>query len=209
MKINAVIQWELTIPENETNIATIARDVLESILPKNFGIQILKTNHKIKSKLETLGEFTLEEVFSKLSKNSDKIEFKVENESYLVRMNSHRYFVFKENSKCVACGLAGVKFVLEKHPNDKTPHFNLYAIENDELVLMTKDHVLAKSKGGLNKSDNYQTTCCLCNNLKADCHLSYEQVKVLRNLWDENRHIPRKQLSKLIQETRHNLLFPK
>ena len=43
-------------------------------------------------------------------------------------------------------------------------HFNLYAInDSGDEVLMTKDHIIPKSKGGKNHLSNYQPMCCYCN----------------------------------------------
>lgn len=38
--------------------------------------------------------------------------------------------------------------------------------ENGKEVLMTKDHVIPKSKGGANDISNYQTMCKRCNEAK-------------------------------------------
>lgn len=46
-------------------------------------------------------------------------------------------------------------------------HFNLYAIDKDgNEVLMTKDHILAKARGGKDRISNYQTCCKVCNETK-------------------------------------------
>lgn len=88
----------------------------------------------------------------------------------MVRLDSHRYWVFKQKGcKCVECDIEGVFFAKEKHGNDLSYHFNLYAINNKgEEVLMTKDHIIPKSKGGKDHIDNYQTMCIICNMRKAD-----------------------------------------
>lgn len=66
-------------------------------------------------------------------------------------------------------GLTGSLFRLESSSKkDPLPHLNLYAKLNNKLVLMTKDHIYPKSKGGSDKSFNLQTMCHDCNNLKAD-----------------------------------------
>ena len=58
------------------------------------------------------------------------------------------------------------------NPIDKyvqTFHFNLYALDADgNEVLMTKDHIVPKSKGGEDKGINYQTMCYPCNYVKGD-----------------------------------------
>jgi 5-methylcytosine-specific restriction endonuclease McrA len=43
-------------------------------------------------------------------------------------------------------------------------HFNLYGYnERGEEIMLTKDHIIPKSKEGKNDIDNYQTMCCKCN----------------------------------------------
>jgi 5-methylcytosine-specific restriction endonuclease McrA len=52
-------------------------------------------------------------------------------------------------------------------PNINAYHFNLYAIDdNGDEILMTKDHIIPKSKGGRNHLSNYQPMCCVCNQKK-------------------------------------------
>lgn len=85
-----------------------------------------------------------------------------------IKMNSLRLNVFKEKGiKCVCCGLEGRFFAKEKSIENESYHFNLYAInENGNEVLMTKDHIMARSKGGPDHLDNMQTMCIKCNNEK-------------------------------------------
>lgn len=93
---------------------------------------------------------------------------------YTVKMQSHRYTLFKEKGlTCVECGITGTYFGLDMPmnrdgtPTFSRPHFNLYAVNEDgEEVLMTKDHILPKSKGGPNHTDNYQVMCHECNQAK-------------------------------------------
>jgi len=113
-----------------------------------------------------LGEFSPEDVLPYICKEEVKRDYIIGTKTYTVRMNSQRYFIFRESLKCVACGLEGTKMILEQNPSDKSPHFNLYAVENGRLVLMTKDHVQPKAYGGEDRHSNYQTMCSICNNLK-------------------------------------------
>lgn len=99
----------------------------------------------------------------------------------LMRMNSSRYQVFDiKGLKCSFCNLTGSFFAKEKTGGIKLIyHFNLYAInEFGEEVLMTKDHIIAKSLGGINHIDNYQTACTKCNGKKAS--LSQEEFLLKR-----------------------------
>ena len=52
---------------------------------------------------------------------------------------------------------------------DKTYHLNLYAVDdNGDEILMTKDRILPRSKGGIDDISNYQTMCKLCNEAKGN-----------------------------------------
>ena len=121
-----------------------------------------------------VGEFPVSEVLSQVYRG--KKVFEHNNKKYHVNMNSQRYFVFKENIFCVCCGIEGTKMFLEYHPSDMSPHFNLYGEHEGELVLMTKDHILAKACGGDDRHSNYQTMCLTCNNLKGHASLTLESL---------------------------------
>jgi len=91
---------------------------------------------------------------------------------HMVKMGSHRYQTFKKKGVvCVTCGIKGKFMILESHrygDNNGRFHFNLYGIKNKSLVLMTKDHIIPKSKGGKNNIGNYQTMCHVCNRKKGN-----------------------------------------
>lgn len=149
-----------------------------------------------------LAEFTIEDVLPYISREDRKREYKVDEKTYEVRMDSSRYFVFRENLRCSACGLEGIKFCLELSPSDKNPHFNLYGLESGRLILMTKDHMHPKSFGGMDIHSNYQTMCAICNNLKGSSNIPLERIKELRKLYDDNKNLPRKRLRKLLEEAK-------
>ena len=62
--------------------------------------------------------------------------------------------------------------------------FGLYARKDGELILMTKDHIVPKSHGGTNASNNLQTMCEECNNNKGN--------KIDLGLWEKclERFVP-------------------
>lgn len=84
-----------------------------------------------------------------------------------VKLTSSRLRLFlKKGVVCCRCGVEGNEFRLESHTVEP-PHLNLYAVSEDgKAILMTKDHILPKSMGGLNTLNNYQTMCQPCNGSK-------------------------------------------
>jgi hypothetical protein len=95
--------------------------------------------------------------------------------------------------------------ILDMNPGDSSPHFNLYAEEDARLILMTKDHILAKSKGGQDVLENFQTMCAICNNLKGNYDLNLDHCRELRCLHNNQNKLPRKELQSLINKTRENM----
>lgn len=98
---------------------------------------------------------------------------------FKVKPSSLRYQVFNQNLTCSKCGIKGKFLALERCLSDKGGdegdregqgfHLNLYAL--DEIgreVLMTKDHIIPKSKGGPDDLSNLQTMCVNCNIEKGD-----------------------------------------
>ena len=90
-----------------------------------------------------------------------------------VYAKSLRYMTFyKKGVECVCCGKKGTHFKLCGDEKTNRRHFNLYA---DDGTLMTKDHIVPKSKGGMDNIFNMQTMCVDCNKAKgSDC----DEVKV-------------------------------
>lgn len=87
-----------------------------------------------------------------------------------VNMQSYRLWTFLTcGTACVSCGKRGSFFSLERDRGNKNgpPHLNLYAInDSGEWVLMTKDHIIPRSKEGGDTQSNLQTMCSTCNYLK-------------------------------------------
>lgn len=112
-----------------------------------------------------IGIFKLEEVLQ----FTEVVE--KEYNGHMVKMTSQRYRCFKlHGTKCVGCGIIGTFFALETqiyNSGNTRYHFNLYAIrKGGSEVLMTKDHIIPKSKGGSNHLSNLQPMCTNCNAAK-------------------------------------------
>lgn len=128
------------------------------------------------------GIYSLSEIFDKLPERSE-IGFKklrAEFDSDSIKITSDRYYLFRESIECVFCGIKGSFFAKEKAVEaEKSYHFNMYAIDSDgEEVLMTKDHIIPRSKGGKDSLSNYQTCCSKCNTDKGNTNEEEYRKKI-------------------------------
>ena len=131
----------------------------------NVGLDIMGLIRKQIYSIDTVREKVKDVLFEK-----DRRLAKVDFDGDLVKGNSYRYQTFfTKGCKCVKCGIEGKFFAKERFPDNKVYHLNLYAIDQDgNEVLMTKDHIIPKSKGGSSNISNYQTMCRICNKNKGN-----------------------------------------
>ena len=119
--------------------------------------------------IEEVEAMVKEDVINSECKSIDKnCKHNIKVEGHDVYTTSLRYKTFIEKGyECVCCGRTGTYYALEKSvgSNQNRAHFNLYS---DDDVLMTKDHILPKSKGGMDCIDNMQTMCTICNSNKGN-----------------------------------------
>lgn len=93
-------------------------------------------------------------------------------DGFNVHPQSLRYATFYQKGvKCACCGKKGAYFQLCGEENSNRRHFNLYA---EDGTLMTKDHIIPTSKGGINYVKNLQTMCVDCNKEKGSKCDGYE-----------------------------------
>ncbi len=89
-----------------------------------------------------------------------------------INLESLRLKTFVEKgTACVSCGAKATYAAIERDKirNEalESWHINLYAtLESGKDVLMTKDHIVPKSKGGRDTLENMQTMCSRCNSKK-------------------------------------------
>ena len=167
------ITWNaymVSINKNVNTVTDLKRILSGDCYVSNTDIRLDKIKsreleRKSTHSIEQIRELTKDVLFEK-----DKRNAKVELDGDIIKGNSQRYQTFfKKGTKCICCGIEGKYFAKEKVSCDKSYHLNLYAIdENNKEVLMTKDHILPKSKGGQNNIDNYQTMCIRCNEAKGN-----------------------------------------
>lgn len=122
-----------------------------------------------KSSMDRKSVYPVEEILAHVGENSCNFD------GDEVKMDSLRYHTFKNGLKCVKCGIEGTFFTKERHlaavKRDGRYHFNLYGVRpNGDEVLMTKDHIVPKSKGGPDRISNLQTMCTRCNAKKGNSY---------------------------------------
>lgn len=108
---------------------------------------------------------TEENVCKERIEGRDRIAFVLKEGITLVKVDSNRVITLGKNPVCVTCGRKGTVFKLQKAPNsnNKSYHLNLYA---EDGHMMTADHILARSQGGVDGLSNLQTMCRPCNQKK-------------------------------------------
>jgi hypothetical protein len=142
---------------------------------------------------ERAGIVSIEEVFAHINENG------VHNSrvfcGHSVGLSSYRIKNFQVNGVfCNHCGVEGIYFAVERadHRNAKENdwHLNLYALTYElHEILMTRDHVIPRSKGGSNLLDNSQTLCTHCNCKKADKlpDVAIEWINTTTDIGDSTR----------------------
>lgn len=161
-------------PTNDTELLSVTW-YKQPLFEKSFKLGEVKMLLKDfnPTKLIRKETYSIEEVRDKVKDvlfEKDKRLAKVDFDGDLIKGNSQRYQTFfTKGCKCVVCGIEGKYFAKERHLQDKSYHLNLYAVDdNDDEILMTKDHIIPRSKGGIDDISNYQTMCRLCNEAKGN-----------------------------------------
>lgn len=141
--------------------------------------------------MERKGIYTIDESFQKIIPYWDlpSKEAVIDFDGSPLKATSLRYKVFHNSLKCCTCGIEGKYFAKERSlpvVSDKF-HLNLYAVnEEGKEILMTKDHIIPKSKGGSDNLENMQTMCEICNNKKGN-HMEKEDG--IKGHYKRNRKI--------------------
>lgn len=146
--------------------------------------------------MQKLGIFSPSNILSHASPQASPRRYQgTDGRFWDINMKSHRYWTFQQSLSCVCCGITGEVMILERDwPGTNHAHFNLYAFSRRKLMLMTKDHIVPKAKGGQDTFDNYQTMCERCNSIKSDCEITLNTLRVRRQLHDlfNSRKYPNK-----------------
>ena len=83
--------------------------------------------------------------------------------------------------KCWNCGIEASCFISNKGHNDKLgpPVLDLFAETLDGPVLMTRDHIIPKSYGGVNDNENLRIGCGPCNHGRGN-ELEADDIEFMR-----------------------------
>lgn len=120
----------------------------------------------LKKLLPKKTKFKPSEILSKVQYATNARIFKEFGDD-LVNVSTRTLQVFKmKGCTCSKCRSVGQYFKLDTAYNVKV--LRLYTIKDGREVLMTKDHIIPKSKGGTNKLENFQTMCFECNSNKGN-----------------------------------------
>lgn len=97
--------------------------------------------------------------------------------TYHVNQSSLRYRTFAKSCVCHCCGIVGSRMMLDTPNEDSgSAHYNLYAEWDDNLVLMTKDHIVPRSKGGPDAIGNMRTLCETCNGHRGNLDVTLDEL---------------------------------
>ena len=81
-------------------------------------------------------------------------------------------------SDCEMCAMRLESLEHRQPEGWEKPHFNLYHMgKKGGLILMTKDHIIPKSRNGRDHIDNLQTMCITCNLRKSNT-MPGDEIKV-------------------------------
>lgn len=127
-------------------------------------------------------------------------------DGFNVRPVSLRYMLFyQKGTTCVCCGKTGTHFKLCGDPDTNRRHFNLFA---DDGSLLTKDHIIPKSKGGRDHVDNMQTMCAACNHQKGNYHDTIKVDYIVATRVDSDKAVSFRDINKAAFHMVQNYLHP-
>ena len=131
------------------------------------------------------GKFSIAEVFEYIDAAPHCGQL-VDFHGDMIHMRSPRLLNFRYHGiVCVECGTRGAFFAKESFGQDK-PHLNLYGFNKQgQEVLMTRDHIMPRAKGGTNLLYNLQPMCYTCNNKKS---ATYRWTDRLRHVVSMIKH---------------------
>ena len=155
----------MIVKSEKKRYTRIAKIPITAVLPFVF-------TKETRRRLRSMGYSYNSPEWKKASQHVFFVRINGKTQPITVPMGSHRYQLFvAKGTTCVCCGTEGLYFALECNTvgNPSKFHLNLYGRDEcGKEIMMTKDHIVPRSKGGENRLSNYQPMCYRCNQKKAD-----------------------------------------
>lgn len=182
-------------------LALLGRLVLDIYHGIWYAMVMKKQKYHITNPLNVHAKLALDDVLSCVAeckvvgekRTTKAVKCMVGEQAFIVNVFSLRLQTFVKSVECAFCGVKGEFFLLVQGEKDPKAHFNLYA--NDPLfghIVMTHDHIVARSIGGHDNITNTQAACIICNNIKGKLNMPADEVKIRREAYNA-QHIECKQ----------------
>lgn len=139
-------------------------------------------------------EFTLQEGFDLLKVEREERLFRGKYISRCSGFDLWRKFEGTGQIKCWRCNAVADRWIADRGKNEsanKPPVANLYGYVKGRLRMFSQDHIIPKSMGGTDATENMRPACEDCNTDRKN-HMSDEEIafKVANpHLWDEDRFV--------------------
>lgn len=137
-------------------------------------------------------ELDLEDFFSLVPDvpGVELVPFGVGEKKIFINVACGRLVLLAKNRCCKGCGIIGTRLFIDlddsrsKLLKEPVFHVNLYAeigsVEgSSHFVLMCKDHIKPRVKGGADDFGNFQTLCYNCNSVKSTFEITTEQLRTI------------------------------
>jgi 5-methylcytosine-specific restriction endonuclease McrA len=117
-------------------------------------------------KWENLKTYSIDYIFDLISK-TPKEKWFLDRDNTRIKLERVKFFR-KHGTECIRCGTKGTHFSLRKD-NGGNNHVDLYGYTDEGLeVLINRDHIVPKSRGGVDNYSNMQPMCMVCNSIKGN-----------------------------------------
>jgi hypothetical protein len=117
-------------------------------------------------KWAVIKNYEIDYIFS-LIKSNPREKWFYDEDNLRIKLERVKFFR-KHGTDCVKCGVKGTHFSVRKD-NGGNNHVDLYGYTDEGLeVLINRDHIIPKSRGGVDNYSNMQPMCMVCNSLKGN-----------------------------------------
>jgi hypothetical protein len=117
-------------------------------------------------KWKNIKDYSIEYIFE-LIKAKPREKWYMDDENIRLKLERVKFFRSR-GIECVRCGVKGTHFSI-REDNGGNRHVDLYGYTDEGLeVLINRDHIIPKSRGGADNYENMQPMCMVCNSMKGN-----------------------------------------